>query len=61
MEPGHTALTAPRAVPGEGARHLLTANVTNYRRPPVVTRFARPSAAYPLTKLTVSEAIDYCC
>jgi hypothetical protein len=25
-----------------GSRHLLTANVANYRRPPVVTRFARP-------------------
>jgi hypothetical protein len=26
----------------EGVRHVLTGNAANYRRPPVVTRFARP-------------------
>ncbi len=45
------ALTVPNRVMGlktllvndpEGVRHVLTANAANYRRPPVITRFARP-------------------
>ena len=40
----------------EGVRHVLTANAANYRRPPVVTRFARPLGG---SGLFLAEGADW--
>ena len=40
----------------EGVRHVLTANVANYRRPPAVTRFARPLGG---SGLFLAEGADW--
>ena len=39
----------------EGVRHVLTANAANYRRPPAVTRFARPLGG---SGLFLAEGVD---
>jgi cytochrome P450 len=40
----------------EGVRHVMTANAANYRRPPVVTRFARPLGG---SGLFLAEGADW--
>ena len=40
----------------EGVRHVLTANAANYRRPPAVTRFARPLGG---SGLFLAEGVDW--
>src|SRR5271165_3968135 len=40
----------------EGVRHVLTANAANYRRPPAVTRFARPLGG---SGLFLAEGADW--
>jgi hypothetical protein len=40
----------------EGVRHVLTANASNYRRPPVITRFARPLGG---SGLFLAEAAEW--
>ena len=39
-----------------GVRHVMTANATNYRRPPAVTRFARPLGG---SGLFLAEGADW--
>ena len=40
----------------DGARHVLTANAANYRRPPIITRFARPFGG---SGLFLAEGADW--
>ena len=40
----------------EGVRHVLSTNAANYRRPPVVTRFARPLGG---SGLFLAEGADW--
>ena len=46
-----------------GVRHVMTANAANYRRPPAVTRFARPLAVSAVSwrRRSHPPALACCC